>query len=287
MAVIPQSSLFSWTALEARSDLDRLGLVLENLPDQQIVRYLEVMRGNGRDDFPVAPMWNALLAGVVFQHPSIEALCRELSRNPALVERCGFDPLPRQPKPESLIDRDGPQAKVVYLPAALAETAAPKPHNFSRFLRNLIELEECLGLISGLMPRLREELIALLPDFGAHQGYDGKGIESHSTGQRDRTTGQTSDPDADWGKHETHGVDANGKAWTKIKSWLGYGLDRRHPLRTAPRLRSRPGFPRRITDAAADDPGSLCRDPGVGRALFHLQRRPRSRLRRDQGDAVG
>jgi len=224
MAVIPQSSLFSWTALEARSDLDRLGLVLENLPDQQIVRYLEVMRGNGRDDFPVAPMWNALLAGVVFQHPSIEALCRELSRNPALVERCGFDPLPRQPKPESLIDRDGPQAKVVYLPAALAETAAPKPHNFSRFLRNLIELEECLGLISGLMPRLREELIALLPDFGAHQGYDGKGIESHSTGQRDRTTGQTSDPDADWGKHETHGVDANGKAWTKIKSWFGYGL---------------------------------------------------------------
>ena len=225
MAIVLQPSLFSWADLEARSDLDRLGLALENLPDQQIVRYLEVMRGNGRDDFPVAPMWNALLAGVVFQHVSIESLCRELSRNPALLERCGFDPLPRQRKPAPRIEADARgQANVVYLPSALAETAAPKPHNFSRFLRNVIELEECLGLISGLLRPLREALMELLPDFGKHQGYDGKGIDSHSTGQRDRATGQTSDPDADWGKHETHGVDANGKAWSKIKSWFGYSV---------------------------------------------------------------
>jgi phage portal protein BeeE len=41
----------------------------------------------------------------------------------------------------------------------------------------------------------------------------------------DRASGQTSDPQADWGKHETRGVDGRtGKPWTKIKSWFGYGL---------------------------------------------------------------
>ena len=64
-----------------------------------------------------------------------------------------------------------------------------------------------------------------LPDFGQHLGYDGKAIESHSSGQKNRDSGETSDPDADWGKHETGGIDArSGKPWTKIKSWFGYGL---------------------------------------------------------------
>ncbi|WP_328985407.1 hypothetical protein [Thiorhodovibrio winogradskyi] len=69
-----QAKLFSWDALEARSDLDRLRLVIDHLPDERIVQYLEVMRGHGRDDFPVRAMWNALLAGIVFQHPSPESL---------------------------------------------------------------------------------------------------------------------------------------------------------------------------------------------------------------------
>ncbi len=40
-----------------------------------------------------------------------------------------------------------------------------------------------------------------------------------------RKSGETSDPAADWGKHETAGIDARtGKQWKKIKSWFGYGL---------------------------------------------------------------
>ncbi|WP_300971208.1 transposase [Thiocapsa sp.] len=57
------------------------------------------MRGSGRDDHPVAAMWNALIAGVVFQHPSVEALLRELAHNPALLQACGFAVLPIQRKP--------------------------------------------------------------------------------------------------------------------------------------------------------------------------------------------
>jgi hypothetical protein len=48
----------------------------------------------------------------------------------------------------------------------------------------------------------------VLPEFGRHLGYDGKAIDSDSTGRVSRTTGTTSDPEADWGKHETVGVDA-------------------------------------------------------------------------------
>ena len=87
------TSLFSWDAVEARSDLDRFYLVRDHLPDEAIIAALEAKRGQGRDDFPVRAMWNALLAGMVFQHPSGESLLRELNRNPALLEACGFDPL--------------------------------------------------------------------------------------------------------------------------------------------------------------------------------------------------
>ena len=37
-------------------------------------------------------MWNSLIAGFVFQHPSIAALRRELLRNGQLRDLCGFDP---------------------------------------------------------------------------------------------------------------------------------------------------------------------------------------------------
>ena len=80
-------------------------------------------------------------------------------------------------------------------------------------------------MISAIVRKLREDLMADLPDFGKHLGYDGKAIDSYSTGQQNRETGQTSsDPDANWGKHETKGVDKDGNLWKKVKSWFGYGL---------------------------------------------------------------
>jgi hypothetical protein len=218
--------LFSWDAVEARSDLDRFYLVRAHLPDEAIIAALEAKRGNGRDDFPVHAMWNALLAGSVFQHPSGESLLRELHRNPARLEACGFDPLPRQKAPlvELVRDEASGRMRAVYLPAPAPEYAAPSSWNLSRFLLNVIELEAQQGLISAMVVKLREQLMVLLPDFGRHLGFDGKAIHSHSTGQVNQKSAQPSDPDADWGKHETRGVDANGKPWNKIKSWFGYGL---------------------------------------------------------------
>jgi len=92
------AALFAWDAVEARSDLERFYLVRDHLPDRDLIAALEAKRGLGRDDYPVIPMWNAIVAGVVFQHESIELLQRELSRNPSLLQACGFTILPLQKK---------------------------------------------------------------------------------------------------------------------------------------------------------------------------------------------
>ena len=115
MAAIINPSLFSWKDVEARSDLDRFYLVRDNLPDEDIIRELEDLRGNGRDDFSIRAMWNGLIGGVVFQHESVESLIRELSRNPALLEACGFDVLPRQKKAVALFGISALVGVIVFL----------------------------------------------------------------------------------------------------------------------------------------------------------------------------
>ena len=81
MTIVHRPSLFTWQSVESRSDLDRLRLVLESLADEELMVKLERQRGRGRDDNPVRAMWNSVLAGIVFEHESIESLRRELSRN--------------------------------------------------------------------------------------------------------------------------------------------------------------------------------------------------------------
>ena len=92
--------LFSWSDVERRPELERLEMVLEALPDEDLLRALERRRGRGRDDYPIRAMWRALVAGIVFQHVSVESLLRELRRNPALLDVCGFDPMGPRRRPK-------------------------------------------------------------------------------------------------------------------------------------------------------------------------------------------
>ena len=64
-----QGQIFDWNDLENLGDLKRLHLVLENMPDEKLMRVLEKERYRGRNDYPVRAMWNAILAGVV---PSLD-----------------------------------------------------------------------------------------------------------------------------------------------------------------------------------------------------------------------
>ena len=79
----------------------------------------------------------------MFQHPAIESLIRELSRNPALLQACGFEVLPLQKKPvaQLVADELAGRMKVVWPKPEEPRYAVPDSWNFSRLLRSLIALE--------------------------------------------------------------------------------------------------------------------------------------------------
>ena len=180
MAIVHRPSLFTWQSVESRSDLDRLRLVLESLSDEELMVKLEKQRGRGRDDYPVRAMWNSVLAGIVFEHESIESLRRDLSRNGELRDGCGFDPL------------------------GGAETV-PSADAYSRFLKTLMQEQESLeAMFDGLIGQLKE----LLPDLGRHLAVDSKALQSHARERKDPA--ESSDPEADWGVKKKRGRRADG-----------------------------------------------------------------------------
>lgn len=200
MAMIPQRSLFSWENIEAASDLDRLRMVLAALPDERLVSKMEKERGKGRDDYPVRPVWNALIAGIVFNHLSIASLLRELLRNGELRNLCGFDPL-------------------------LGAKAVPTDEAFSRYLALLMEQEV---EIAWMFHALVEELKKVLPDLGEKLAADSKAIASFGKPVTDeekmKEDDRRRDVDANWGVKTYRGKRADGTAWEKVKSWFGYKL---------------------------------------------------------------
>ncbi|WP_273702586.1 transposase [Thermoanaerobacter sp. A7A] len=164
MAIIPQQTFFVWSEIENLGDLERLRLVLEYMPDEELMRVLEKERGNGRDDYPVRAMWNSILAGIVFEHPSIESLRRELLRNGQLRFMCGF--------------RNG---------------KVPEAYVYSRFLRKLFGKEE---MINEIFNKLVDELEELLPGFGKSLAIDGKAISSFAK-RENKTKGEDGRRDLD------------------------------------------------------------------------------------------
>ncbi|WP_242823946.1 transposase [Sulfobacillus thermosulfidooxidans] len=148
MAIIPQLSLFSWQDLEELGNLERLVLVLETVPDETLMAHLEAARGHGRNTYPVRAMWNSVLAGVVFQHPSIESLRRELARNAQLRMLCGF-----------------------------RNAAVPPASAYTRFLHRLMAEQDT---VDGMFEQLVDDLTAVLPNFGQRLAMDSKGISSRA-----------------------------------------------------------------------------------------------------------
>lgn len=194
LAKIIQQKIFSWKDVEASGELERLRMVIEAIPDDGLMKALEAERKGRRDDYPIRPLWNSILAGIVYQHVTIESLRRELLRNGELREACGFDP-------------------------AFGERAVPTKDAYSSMLRKLMKKQE---LIDGMFDGVVEELKKYLPDFGRHLAIDSKAIESYAKGTRDSQ--DSSDPHADWGKKTYKGKRKDGSLWEKVVSWFGYKL---------------------------------------------------------------
>jgi len=197
MAIIHQPQLFSWNDVEACSDLHRLRMVLETLPDETLMRTLEAQRKGRRDDYPLRAVWNSLLAGLIFQHPSIQSLRRELRRNAELRQVCGFD---------------------VFGGAE----AVPPPWVYTRFLKKLLRH---LELVDAMFERLVRDLQQELAHLGTRLAVDSKALRSFGRkpreNKRDKADGRR-DTDADWGTKTYKGIREDGTAWEKIKRWFGY-----------------------------------------------------------------
>lgn len=192
MAIIPQMKLFEWNEIEQLGDLERLRLVLNYMPDETLMRTLERKRCKGRNDYPIRAMWNSVLAGIVFQHDTIEKLRRELSRNGQLREMCGFDGL------------------------------EPPAWVYTRFLKLLMQHEE---LIDQMFDQLVQQLKDILSDFGKHLAMDSKAISSFAQGRNhNKNPDGRRDLDADYGIKEYTGINKKGSPWEKVVKWFGYKL---------------------------------------------------------------
>jgi len=193
VAIISQQRLFGWEEIEGLGDLDRLRLVLEHVPDEKLMLKLEFERGRGRDDHPVRAVWNSILAGIVFQHPSIAALRRELNRNGQLRAMCGFK----------------------------GDTGPPQ-WVYTRFLKKLFNNKD---LIDEIFDTLVEQCYQLLPGFGRNLAMDGKAIDSHARRKKEGLPPDgRRDLDADTGAKSYRGQREDGTVWEKIKYWFGYKL---------------------------------------------------------------
>jgi hypothetical protein len=196
MAKLLVPYLFKWQDVEAKSDLERLRLVLEHLPDEGLMGQLEGHRKWGRDDYPIRAVWNSVLAGIVYQHQSIDSLRRELLRNGELRDRCGFDP------------RRG-------------AGAVPPPWVYTRFLKLLFRFK---SEIDGMFDHLVDEMKQLLPDLGFSVAVDSKGVDSAGRPTKEKKGDGRRDMDADWGKKVYHGQREDGTLWEKVVKWFGYKI---------------------------------------------------------------
>ena len=197
MAIIPQRQLFSWKEIENLADLERLSLLIKHLPDEQLIQALESQRGKGRDDYPVRAIWNSILAGVVYQHPSIESLRRELMRNAQLRQLCGFDLL------QSI---DG----------------VPSSNAYTNFLKRLMVHAD---MIDSLFCELVDRLDDLLDGFGDILAIDSKAINSRARrASKRRRADLRGESDADNAVKTYRGTRSDGSTWETIKSWFGFKL---------------------------------------------------------------
>jgi hypothetical protein len=196
MAQLLVPYLFKWQDVEARSDLERLRLVLDHLPDEALMKKLEARRDKGRDDYPIRPVWNSVLAGIVYQHRSVESLRRELLRNGELRDGCGFDP-------------------------QKGSAAVPPSYVYTRFLKLLITFKT---EIDAMFDHWVDELKVLLPDLGVSVAVDSKGVDSAGRATKEKKSDGRRDMDADWGKKTYRGQREDGTLWEKVVRWFGYKI---------------------------------------------------------------
>ena len=150
MKIITQISVFDYEEIEILGDLERCKLLIDHVPDEKIVNTLIEMRGKGRNDYPVIPVWNSILIMPLLECSTISQLRRELSRNRDLRKLCGFN------------DSDYYFGKCALVPPAKA---------YTNMIKNLVKIEP---MLKECFYELREFRYKNLKDFGKESVETGK-----------------------------------------------------------------------------------------------------------------
>jgi hypothetical protein len=190
--------MFEYSQVERLGDLERLKLALEGIDDERLMRKLEAMRGNGRNDYPVRIVWNLLIAMKVFEHSNVESFRRELKRNSQLRKICG------------LYDEESRRHLI------------PPSRVFSGFIKKLTEVQE---EIDDIFKQQVKRLCEQLPEFGRTMAGDGKYLDSvskHKPKVEQAVTDNRTENDAAWSVKEYHYIDSAGKAQIKKEYHFGF-----------------------------------------------------------------
>lgn len=199
MKIITQLSTFDYQEIEVLGDLERVKLLLDNVPDEKIVNKLQEIRGKGRNDYPIIPMWNSLLILPLLECKSIEMLRRELSRNRDLRKLCGFN------------DADYYYGKCKLVPPSKA---------YSNLIKNLKEIEP---MLKECFYTLRNFMYENLKNFGKDTGEDGKIFLSAANHPcENENADNRSEMDADFTIKENYYKDKDGVTKVKKKTYYGF-----------------------------------------------------------------
>lgn len=200
MKIIPQKTIFDYMEVENLGDLVRGKYIIENVPDEEIIKKLKEIRGKGRNEYPIVPIWNSILIMPILECSSVEQLRRELSRNSDLRKLCGFN------------DADYYFGRCKLVPPAKA---------YSNMMKHLKEIEP---MLKKSFNELRKFMYENLDNFGKNTGEDGKIFLSKATSPNknaDKNDGRC-DADADYTLKEKYYKDKNGKTKIKKEKYFGY-----------------------------------------------------------------
>jgi len=200
---ISQLSFFFNKEIENLGDLERLNLAIQNIDDSKLIKELNKIRGNGRNDFPVGAMLNSLYAMMIYGHKSVSSMIRELSRNSQLRQLCGFVPYWRK-------DKTGVSKLITY----------PNNRAYTNFMKNL---SECEIEYEEMFNQLVEYMSENIEDFGDKLAGDGKIIESYAKYEnKNKVIDGRRDVDADYTVKKYTISNKNGEIVTKKKIYFGY-----------------------------------------------------------------
>ena len=198
MKIIPQKTIFDYMEIEILGDLERCQLLIENVPDEKIVKKLKEIRGKGRNDYPIEAVWNSILIMPLIECSTVEQLRRELSRNRDLRKLCGFN------------DYNSYYGKVKLV---------PPPKAYSNMFKNLKKIE---FMLKECFDELRTFMYENLKNFGKDTAEDGKIFLSRANKSQEEVADGRSETDADYTFKNIYSKDEKGK--TKIRKIKYFGF---------------------------------------------------------------